>query len=799
MPASIGWKRREPTSAPTPGTSPLAPRVPFIEASSGLHRRRAFAYAVIAAALLARGIAGGGFTDRSLLGASIALVALAHALLGRPRWKGPGLTWVIDLSAVAALFALSNVRGLALLVPALYLFQSGFLYLPRRMSGVAAGAVLGILGVAFLVRDPGHLPAGLVDPAVEAAVSLVAFLPTVGFNLRRVDSAFVGLEALNAQLADLLGFHRSLVESTPDGIVVVDPTSVVRFANPAASRILGSEALAGSSLREFLVDRSWETHTRVLAALLESPSTSSGPFEVEILSGRRLTAEVSYGIVEGPSPEVLMVIRDVTAYTEERERNRFLLTALEHISEAVCITDPRGRVVFWNAAAERMFSLAAQDVLGKQIIAAIHPLDPATLTGVMDALAGSGTWRGETRFVRPDGSSFPVYGSWTVIRDLSADRVEGYVGIAADLTELETSLREARRLAEISRAALERAPFPTAVVGPDGRIRMTNTQWRRLAALGMSPLIHGEDGAFYIGHVQEVAEGHPDLQAFLDDLRLVEGGGLQHLSHRHHDEARTYLVDMVALAEGDIMLAFHDVSSIERERAEMEEQLEERDHFLAKVAHQLRTPLTAVLGLASALHQGLAAPDERRELVRLLARQTREMALLVENLLLLGRLEQGVVTVRPERIDLSRELRRAAAELEPTDGLDVRCRVPELTAWTDPLRLRQILANLIDNSNRHARNRIEIRASLEGELAIVDVIDDGPGVPVEIEHDIFEPYVADAQAAPGRLGIGLYLVRRLVHMMGGDVRYLRTGELTVFRLTLPVAGPKDRRQGPGVS
>jgi two-component system sensor histidine kinase KdpD len=240
---------------------------------------------------------------------------------------------------------------------------------------------------------------------------------------------------------------------------------------------------------------------------------------------------------------------------------------------------------------------------------------------------------------------------------------------------------------------------------------------------------------------------------------------------------------LVALAIDCERLAQQAIS--ERTRAEQERL---RATLLAGVSHDLRTPLTAIGGLAQQLTDD---PDpERRQTAQTIVDQAERLAAIVRNLLELTRLSSG--TVRPRRVALAAEDAIAAAieAMQPRCG-GRRIQVvadPTLALSVDENLIHAALVNLIDNALVHGAGDIEITAALSTKVDRVDltVADRGPGVPDEERERIFDPWQRGRGAAPGGAGLGLALVRAIMRAHGGDVRVdPRSGGGAAFTCTVP--------------
>jgi signal transduction histidine kinase len=238
-----------------------------------------------------------------------------------------------------------------------------------------------------------------------------------------------------------------------------------------------------------------------------------------------------------------------------------------------------------------------------------------------------------------------------------------------------------------------------------------------------------------------------------------------------------------------ILVGLGDITHLRARQDEMVDMVRAKDDFIARVSHELRTPLTAVLGLASEMNgSGSMSDEERAELIALVAGQAEEMSFIVEDLLVASRAEIGTLTVDPRPIDLEAELHAAV------EGLGIL--VPDLPAsvppaFADPVRVRQILRNLLTNARRYGGSTIRVLAGSHYDKVWVEVRDDGDGVPESLARVIFEPYGTAHQGVDGAVGLGLSVSRQLAELMGGSLGYRRDGDESAFRLQLPLSGEKS--------
>jgi K+-sensing histidine kinase KdpD len=222
-----------------------------------------------------------------------------------------------------------------------------------------------------------------------------------------------------------------------------------------------------------------------------------------------------------------------------------------------------------------------------------------------------------------------------------------------------------------------------------------------------------------------------------------------------------------------------------------------RNALLSALSHDLRTPLTVLVGASSALCDAEPEQQQQRELAHMIAEEARRLNRLVANLLELTRLEAGGVRVKqvPQAIDevIGAALRRADPLLQ---GWRVSTHVPEEVPFAafDPVLIEQVLINLIENAVHHAANgfRLEIKARLHEDEIVVEVLDRGSGVPPGEEEKVFERLYR-VRNDRGGAGLGLTICRAIVTAHRGRIWLEnRPDGGAIVRFTLPVdAGAPD--------
>ena len=219
--------------------------------------------------------------------------------------------------------------------------------------------------------------------------------------------------------------------------------------------------------------------------------------------------------------------------------------------------------------------------------------------------------------------------------------------------------------------------------------------------------------------------------------------------------------------------------------------------FVADASHELRTPLTSVRGYAELFRRGAADRPEDLELaITRIEAEAERMGVLVEDLLLLAKLDQGRPLERAP-VDLTGTVKEMVSDhgmLHPEWPMTF-VGTDDVTVVGDDARLRQALGNLFSNARSHTPpgTPVEVRVGREDATAVVEVADHGPGVPAELAPRVFERFFrADASRtrASGGAGLGLAIVAAIAEAHGGRAELASAnGDGATFRIILPLDGP----------
>ncbi len=223
-----------------------------------------------------------------------------------------------------------------------------------------------------------------------------------------------------------------------------------------------------------------------------------------------------------------------------------------------------------------------------------------------------------------------------------------------------------------------------------------------------------------------------------------------------------------------------------------------KDQLIANISHELRTPLTGIYTSALAIEEvGTSDLELTQELTGIIIDQSADLTRMVEDLLISAQADAGRLhfDLRPTAIekltaDLEREFGRLEAQIDFT--------LEPGFVLVDPGRLRQLLRNLVSNGAKYGDGHVVVKGRLTDSTYIVEVVDNGPGVPPDVEKRMFERFVhrGDQPLLVGSVGLGLAISKLLAEGMSGTIAYRRTDKETIFEVTLERAIDPDAKMPP---
>jgi PAS domain S-box-containing protein len=487
------------------------------------------------------------------------------------------------------------------------------------------------------------------------------------------------------------------------------------------------------------------------------------------------------------------------ALGESEQRYRWLA---EQVVDGIFVADSQGRYVDANRAGCEMLGYTREELLTLSIPDLLAPDELPRLPAQYELLATGQTVQNEWRFKRKDGSLF--LGELTG-RQLPDGRFQGVV---RDVTERKQAQAEAQAIMDTAPVAMfiARDPKCREIIGNRMAYELLRvppgSNLSKSAAEGSRPDSFRviKDGIEIPPHQLPIQNAAATGQAIYNcelEVRYQDGGN------------RSVIGNAVPLLLGDgstrgAIGTFLDITDLKRAEEKLAQETRRKDEFLALLGHELRNPLAAIANAMQVVSGGVTAV-QRASLDELIVRQVDLLRRLVDDLLDLSRITHGQISLQKERVDLAPFLRRVTEAAQSTSahrGQEVVLRLPSepIAFMADKARLHQIAANLLDNASKYTDwgGRIEFSGRREGSEVVIRCKDNGRGIPLEMQKEIFEPFtrmeMAGQSAEPG-LGIGLAMVKRMVELHGGTVLVQSegAGRGSEFVVRLPVVPvPSDQ-------
>jgi PAS domain S-box-containing protein len=470
---------------------------------------------------------------------------------------------------------------------------------------------------------------------------------------------------------------------------------------------------------------------------------------------------------------------------------RELATTLRSIGDAVIATDVKGSIRFMNPLAELLTGWDEPGARGLPLTDVFRIIDEETRSPI-DNPAGKILL--ERRGVQPanraillsrDGTERAIADSAAPVLDESG-AVQGMVLVFRDVSEE----RRAERTLQLRDAELQiindYARFPVARCDPRHHYLFVNKAYAERLSLKPEDCI-GK-------HIREVAgqQAYESIRPYIDQAlagRVVEfeteipyagsyGSRWMRCIYAPVRDADDSVRSFVA-AVTDITERKTAEAELRRSRAALLETDRRKDEFIATLSHELRNPLAPIRAAAKIIASPQVAPAQLQRAQMIIERQVTHMALLLDDLLDIARITQGKLQLKKGPVALFDVVDAAVEAARPTlngknQELSLSLPAEPVLLDADPLRLSQILSNLLMNAAKYSDpgSHIEVAATLDGDTLSLSVKDDGIGIAPESINGIFEMF-SQIEGVTGRsdggLGIGLALVKGLTELHGGTV------------------------------
>jgi PAS domain S-box-containing protein len=601
----------------------------------------------------------------------------------------------------------------------------------------------------------------------------------------------------------------AIVESSTDAIMGASLDGVITSWNRGAERLYGYTAAeaVGQPLALIVPPNQ---HAQ-LADLLSRCGRGERSKHIETLGrlkdGRQAWIAVSVFPVKvtGRITGVGCIARDISARKDAEAALRASEQRFRRMIDSniigISLGDLDGRILYANDALLRMIGYTREDMqagtLRWDAITAPEQLELDERAIAEARRIGAATpW--EKDYIRKDGRRIPVLIGFTLL-----DAVPGTtVAFILDLSERkraeaerERLLAENRRQQALLEAVFAASPAGLAVIaGPEPTIRFVNPAYVALAPHGETDLVGGR-----LAEVWPGAQEAGVLDMVRRALRTGERASVERYERHYADgSTRSFAVQVVGLGwqgEPTVLVALWETTALEQARAAAEQAVRARDEFISVASHELKTPISGLFALAQLARRRVDRVGEldqakAKEFIDHMYWQAERLSRLGTQLLDTSRIKAGRLALQPEPTDLIALVREVAdATLQPRT---IVVQAPDrLVAEVDPLRLEQVVRNLIDNAIKYSPEDGPIEVSIAqptADSARIAVRDYGIGVPLEHRANIFEPfYRAHPDGQTSGMGLGLHISRQIVELHGGQIaaEFPSDGG-TRFVVTLPL-------------
>ena len=618
------------------------------------------------------------------------------------------------------------------------------------------------------------------------------------------------------------GHFRRLIENASDLISIISPEGKTTYQSPALTRLLGykREEMIGIDVFNYICEDDREATAEKFLFMIDNPGTSvSTEFRFLHKNGtwRYFEAVGTTLSPDSAADGVVVNARDITerrqaeeALRQSEEKFRLLI---ENSSDVAAIIDPTGVTLYQSPSSERVLGYHPEDVVGTSSFDRVHPEDRLRVSKVLrSAFENPGTTHiAEFRYKAKDDT-------WRILeatgRTLDPDdAMAGVIINSRDVTERVEADRELRIQKALLEAQGEASIDGILVVSDDGRILSYNRRFVELWRIPDEIIESRSDEAA----LDFVIEQLSDPQAFVERVEYL---------YSHPDEESR---DEIGLKDGRVfdrytapidseegeyygrIWFFRDMTAEKRRTQEVEHARQEaeiakiqaesanraKSQFLANMSHELRTPLNAIIGYAEMLVEDAEGAGFTQCVADLGKIQTaaRHLLGLINDVLDLSKIEAGRMDVYIEEFDVRSMLENVRSTIEPL----VQSKQNELRIepcgelgkmCSDPVKVRQILFNLLSNAAKFTENGVvTLEADRKDAMIVFKVSDTGIGMSKDQLDRLFQPFTqADASTTRryGGTGLGLTITRRFAQLLGGSIQVeSEVGGGTSFTISLP--------------
>lgn len=635
-------------------------------------------------------------------------------------------------------------------------------------------------------------------------------IATITRDIRDRKQAEEALREQQAALRDRNALLNSILESTPDIIVVKDRegryvainSNVATFLGKPIEEIIGKddwELMPPDSAREMMAkDR------HIMAAGITET------YEEDISSHGEttktfLTTKAPWRDANGNILGVIATTRDISDRKATEQTLRQTLEMLDLASDSIIIRDMDDRIIYWNQGAEKLYGWTKAEVVGQYIHTFLETVFPIPLATVLAEFFQQGSWEGELHHTRRNGQHIIVASRWTLQRD-GEGKPCAQLEINNDITDRKQAEDTIKQSEERYRSLILATSQIVWTADTEGRCPDLPT-WRAYT---------GQTEAEVVGFGWLDAI-HPDdrertAQAWMEAVQTKTLYDIEYRIRGADGNYRYFQARGIPILNADGSIRewvgtctdIHDRKQTELVQAKAKEAAEAasraKSEFLANMSHELRTPLNGIMGYAQILQRSKFLKEEERSRIDVIYQCGSHLLTLINDILDLSKIEAQKVELMPTDFHFPAflqgvaEMCRIRAELK---GINFHFPIAQelpIGIHADEKRLRQVLINLLSNAIKFTdAGTVTFIVSFATEEKIrFEVRDTGTGIAQDQLQTIFQPFeqVGDRRRQTEGTGLGLAISKRIVELMGSTIQVqseMNVGSIFWFDVNLSVA------------
>lgn len=655
-----------------------------------------------------------------------------------------------------------------------------------------------------------HANEGSPDEFGRLAVAFNQMAEKVGTTISELRHSNAALEAADRRV-------RLVVDNAPVFLFSISSEGILSFAEGQALEGFTGNGNTGALTGRPVLDV-FQGYPRFVSSLQRALRGVIDHDEVTL--GSRVF-QIGYAVPKGEHGHPAGLVGVAVDVTESKKLEAQLAEAQRIAHLGSWEWDLATHRVTWSDELFRIYGLRPTDFEGtlEDVLIRVHPDDRLRMEANLRRLASEGgSYEADYRVIRPDGEVRSLHSFGNVTCDTNHRPIRVF-GTAQDITERK-QIEEARKRALTLLRAQQESTLDGMLVVDEHRAAIGHNQ-KFLEIWGIPA--HLNPGAeeqnllkFALPQVKDTNCFLERLEALYDQPMLTARDELELKDGRVLDRYSAPVLSPQGEYFGRIW-TFRDVTERKRLENTLREQytkLRELDQmkndFVNAISHDLRTPLTSILGYSEFLDEGVAGPlnSQQADYLHQIQKSTERLERMVNDLLDFARLEAGTFKLTLEEVDVVTEIKAVAETMRPQiedAGLRLEYDFASDTqpVMVDPDRIERVVANLLANAIKFtpAGGVIRVGGRMEGGEFVCEVTDTGVGIAAENLPRLFKRFsqVATDRQQKGGTGLGLHISKSIVEAHGGTigvVSELGKGSTFWFKLPLrPPASPDHRAEG----